>query len=138
MDVITDNAVPPHDRDELKRSWQEHHKIAAPKGLSTKTLSLDDAYRAQAKQHGGLTVDATEQLFKIAKAYAVREQQDKTAQPIGPGTRLVRNWHSQAYVVDILDKGYLWQGQLYGSLSEIARTITGTRWSGPRFFGVKA
>jgi len=130
--------MPPRGRDELKCSWQEHSKIPVPKGLSTKTLSLDEAYRTQANQYGGLAVDIEEQLLKIAKSHADREQQFKAAQRTGPGTRLVRNWHGQAYVVDILEKGYLWQGQLYGSLSEIARRITGTRWSAPRFFGVKA
>lgn len=54
-----------------------------------------------------------------------------------PGTRLIREWHGQVYEVTILDKGYRWQGKTYYSLSRIAREITGSRWSGPRFFGIK-
>ena len=56
---------------------------------------------------------------------------------IKPGTRLIREWQGQIHNVIAAERGYEYQGQLYGSLSEIARLITGTRWSGPRFFGVK-
>lgn len=53
------------------------------------------------------------------------------------GTRLIREWHGQTYEVTILDTGFLWQGRTYRSLSEIARAITGSHCSGPRFFGLK-
>ena len=53
-----------------------------------------------------------------------------------PGSRLVREWQGDTYEVTILDKGYLWQDRPYRSLSRIAREITGTKWSGPRFFGL--
>lgn len=53
-----------------------------------------------------------------------------------PGTRLVRSWRNQTHEVTVLEKGFGYQGQHFESLSEIARTITGTRWSGPRFFGL--
>jgi len=53
-----------------------------------------------------------------------------------PGSRLVREWRGDTYEVTILDKGYLWQNRSYRSLSRIAREITGTKWSGPRFFGI--
>jgi hypothetical protein len=54
-----------------------------------------------------------------------------------PGTRLIREWQGQTHEVIILDQGYLWQGERYRSLSQIAQAITGTRWSGPRFFGIR-
>jgi len=53
-----------------------------------------------------------------------------------PGTRLVREWQGRVHEVVVLDEGFLWSGKRHGSLSEIARAITGTRWSGPRFFGL--
>ena len=53
-----------------------------------------------------------------------------------PGSRLVREWQGKTYEVTILEKGYLWQDRPYRSLSRIALEITGTRWSGPRFFGL--
>lgn len=55
-----------------------------------------------------------------------------------PGTRLVREWQGQTHEVTIREKDFLWQGRAYSSLSAIATEITGTRWSGPRFFGLKA
>jgi len=57
---------------------------------------------------------------------------------IKPGTRLIREWKGQIHNVIVAERGYEYQGQLYGSLSEIARLITSTRWSGPVFFGVKS
>ena len=54
------------------------------------------------------------------------------------GTRLIREWNGREYVVDVTAAGYLWKGKTWRSLSAIAREITGTKWSGPRFFGVKA
>jgi hypothetical protein len=56
--------------------------------------------------------------------------------PSTPGTRLIREWHGQTHLVDVLEKGMLYQGRTYRSLSEVARVITGARWSGPRFFGL--
>jgi hypothetical protein len=52
------------------------------------------------------------------------------------GTRLVREWNGRTISVDVQGEGYVWNEQHYGSLSEIARAVTGTRWSGPRFFGI--
>src|SRR6266498_3281765 len=55
-----------------------------------------------------------------------------------PGTRLLRDWHGRGHEVMVLDDGFSWEGRNYRSLSEIARAITGTRWSGPVFFGIKS
>jgi hypothetical protein len=54
-----------------------------------------------------------------------------------PGTKLIREWQGKVHEVVILDDGYIWSGKRYRSLSEIARGITGKRWSGPRFFGTE-
>ena len=61
-----------------------------------------------------------------------------TRPPIKPGTRLVRQWKEQVHVVEVEAEGYEYRGARYENLSEIARLITGTRWSGPAFFGLKA
>ncbi|MFC1578967.1 DUF2924 domain-containing protein [Pseudomonadota bacterium] len=52
------------------------------------------------------------------------------------GTRLVREWQGKVYEVTILDQGYAWEGRVYPNLTRIATEITGTKWSGPRFFGL--
>lgn len=54
-----------------------------------------------------------------------------------PGTRLIREWQGKTFEVTVMDRGYAYRGNRYESLSEIAREITGARWSGPRFFGLK-
>jgi hypothetical protein len=61
-----------------------------------------------------------------------------TAAAFKPGTRLIRQWQDQTHVVTVKESGYEYQGSLYQSLSVIARLITGTRWSGPLFFGLKS
>jgi hypothetical protein len=61
-----------------------------------------------------------------------------TRPPIKAGTRLVRQWKEQIHVVEVKTEGYEYRGARYENLSEIARLITGTRWSGPAFFGLKA
>lgn len=61
----------------------------------------------------------------------------KTVPVIREGARLIREWNGREHVVDVTGDGYYWQGQMWTSLSAIAREITGARWSGPRFFGVR-
>ena len=56
---------------------------------------------------------------------------------IKPGTKLIREWKGRVHEVIVLDDTYIWSGKPYRSLSQIARAITGTRWSGPRFFGLE-
>ena len=66
------------------------------------------------------------------------ESPRKPSRPIKPGTRLLREWRDDTHEVIVCDRSYSYRGQTYTSLSEIARLITGTRWSGPRFFGLKS
>ena len=55
-----------------------------------------------------------------------------------PGSRLIREWNGATHIVDVVESGYLWNGVRYRSLSSIALAITGTQWSGPRFFGLRS
>lgn len=131
------NRISP-DRLLLLDSWHRNYGAMPPKGLSKKTLELAHHYNRQAKTYGGLPAKTYKQMLKITRSKKSGSLQSMNISQVKPGARLVRRWKGQTYVVDILDKGYLWQDQIYGSLSEIARTITGARWSGPRFFGIKA
>jgi len=124
-----------HDYKTLVEKWTKIYGVAPPKGLSRTTLELAIAYHRQASKYGGLPKEIHQQLLRIAR----EEKIDLTLpQKLKPGARLVREWNGQNHVVDILESGYLWQEQIYKSLSEIAREITGTRWSGPRFFGLRS
>ena len=68
---------------------------------------------------------------------AVRDDRGTSSPTLKPGGRLIREWNGVTHVVDVIDGGFVWNGQRYASLSPIARAITGARWSGPRFFGLK-
>lgn len=68
---------------------------------------------------------------------ALNADNGRTAPGIAPGTRLIREWHGTKHVVDVTPDGFVWRDRTWRSLSAIAREITGARWSGPRFFGVK-
>jgi hypothetical protein len=91
------------------------------------------AYKLQERAYGGLS-PATRRIFA-----ALREPPSAT-QPreLRPGTVLLREWQGRTHRVTVIDAGVIYGDKRYGSLSEVARVITGSRWSGPRFFGLKA
>jgi hypothetical protein len=96
------------------------------------------AYRLQEQALGGLSEPCCRRLRQLASAFeADPNAAVSTRPPIKPGTRLVRQWKEQVHVVEVEMEGYAYKGTRYKNLSEIARLITGTRWSGPLFFGLK-
>ena len=127
-------------RADLIERWQELYRCGPPKGLSTQLMIRSMAYEMQAKRFGGLKPATVRKLRKFAGASNGSVEQRTSVVPRtpspDPGTRLVREWNGVTHTVDVIDDGFEWQDQRYGSLSEIAREITGARWSGPRFFGL--
>ena len=89
------------------------------------------AYDLQAKFFGGLPSRTRRALRAAAKA----DRKSALSNLPSRGTRLVREWHGTVHEVEVLEDGYLWRGARHRSLSVIARAITGTRWSGPRYYG---
>ena len=92
------------------------------------------AYDLQVKAFGGLSARTKRSLRAAAKAdgsSALRKLPSR-------GTRLVREWHGALHEIEVREDGYLWRGARHRSLSAIAGAITGTKWSGPRFFGLVA
>ncbi|MEQ8504353.1 MAG: DUF2924 domain-containing protein [Rhodospirillales bacterium] len=83
---------------------------------------------------GGLSAAVKRRLKQATKHNPTKKQ--KAPKTLAPGARLVREWQGQAHHVEVLSDGFAYEGETYGSLSEVARTITGARWSGPRFFGL--
>jgi len=98
------------------------------------------AGRIQEQSHGGIAVSARGKLRRLAEKYAENPEYVPTDVPsLKPGTALTRIWKGVRYEVRVTGTGtYRFKGSEYESLSEIARMITGTRWSGPRFFGLKS
>jgi hypothetical protein len=96
------------------------------------------AYRMQEVALGGLRPERQRQLQQIAQQFKeIGEVRRRARLELKSGTRLVREWRGRTHEVLVLDDGFSWQGTRYRSLSAIAREITGTRWSGPLFFGLK-
>ena len=117
-------------RAELRAAWK-HAVRTTPPNVSAGLLRLALAHHLQSKVMGGVTKAMERKLREIADVGA--------AERVTPGTRLVREWRGKMHVVTVSNEGrYRWQNEDWNSLSEIARTITGTRWSGPAFFGTRA
>ena len=97
------------------------------------------AYRLQEQAFGSLNAAGRGRLRQLARAFETNTNSSISSIPsIRAGTRLVRQWGDQVHLVNVEASGYEYQGVRYQSLSEIARLITGTRWSGPLFFGIKS
>lgn len=104
-----------------------------PKGLSTPLLCRIVAFETQTAEHGGLGLRLRRQLRSIADA-------DGAVSPtvhLRSDARLVREWNGVAHVVDRVGNGFSYRGKTFRSLSAVAKEITGAKWSGPRFFGLK-
>jgi len=125
-------------RQQLLKLWQELYGRAAPLGMRRETLLAFLAYRIQENALGGMKPAMRAQLSRVAQTFDRKPSGQARAGPLlKAGTRLIRKWRGNGHEVFVTDGGYEYQGTSYQSLSEIARKITGTRWSGPTFFGLK-
>ena len=120
------------DRAALITVWSEVFGTPVPKRLSSPFLRRFLAFEVQARQFGGLPKGFIEKLGR-----ADGEKPEARSPALKPGGRLIREWNCVTHAVDVIEGGFLWDGHRYSSLSAIARAITGARWSGPRFFGLK-
>ena len=90
------------------------------------------------KTYGGLSREATKLLGQLVRSMASgKGGRLEVPRRIKPGSELVRVWNEQTHRVTVLAKGFAYQGEVFTSLSEIANRITGTRWNGPKFFGLR-
>ncbi len=127
----------------LRARWRMSFGRNAPPHLARHLLFAMLAYRLQAEVTGDLDAEAVRFLKQIdltpSKQAAVPLTQafERRRRDLLPGTVLTREWASQHYKVMVLKGGFAWQGRTYSSLSEIAKAITGTKWNGPRFFGLR-
>ena len=126
----------PVSRADLVVAWRKAFGAPPPKGVGMRLLALGLAYREQARKHGGLKPATRKRLAAVAEGKSEARARSSPSTSLGEGTRLVREWHGRTHIVDTVPGGFLYDGRTYRSLSQIARKITGARWSGPRFFGV--
>ncbi len=122
---------------ELQKLWRDLFG-EDPRCLQKTWMVRRLAYRIQELAHSTDTAKLEKAYEDAAKGKACRKRNrsDDVWMPVA-GTRLTREWQSEAHQVTVLADGFEYRGQRYRSLSVIARTITGVRWSGPRFFGLK-
>lgn len=118
------------ERPALIQIWQAEIGSVVPKNISRKMMAeivcVERQWRASRKPQSSYR----KKLRRIAQALA------SSGQLANRGSRLIREWNGRKHIVDVLPDGYLWNGKTWRSLSAIAKEITGTKWSGPRFFGV--
>ena len=123
---------------ELRQEWRRLHQTPPPMRLSRDILLRGIVYKLQERALGGLSKSTLRKLQGTSPDGPSSVERRRPRVSFKPGTRLVREWHDVTHTVVILAEGVEWRGQRYRSLSVVARAITGARWSGPRFFGLKA
>ena len=125
--------------DVLRQRWAELFGMVPSLRISRELLIRAVAHRMQEDAHGGLGKVCLRQLVRLAETLGEGGSLEVTQnRSFKPGTKLIREWKGKVHEVVIAGGTYIWAGQHYRSLSQIARAITGTRWSGPRFFGLAA
>lgn len=137
----------------LQNRWRELYKVPPPFKIRSGFLRRAIAYRLQELLYGGLSNATKKELRRIAEQARLNrshsggrrsnEASEATVASLlprrkylSPGTRLLREWNGTTELVDVLDKGFGWRGKTYRTLSAVAVAITGTKWSGPKFFGL--
>lgn len=126
---------------ELRTLWPDHFGVPPPPRMRRDMLTRIIAHEVQARAYGGISKSATKALDRVA-AVEFGELDDKrprsTERRLAPGARLVREWRGTTHEVCVMEKGFAWSGRTYRSLSAVAHAITGTRWNGPAFFGLRS
>ena len=124
------SAIQAASREDLKRRWGEVIGMVPPSRISQSTMADILMCEAQWKASGQSRAAV---LRKLKQVISTGDSKNPIA---NSGARLVREWNGREHAVDVTVEGYIWNGRTWRSLSAIAKEITGTKWSGPRFFGV--
>lgn len=127
--------------EELKARWLQLKGIPLPKFMRRGLMTRAVAHAMDEAANGGLDPATQRKLDELVAAIVPKnadgKQRAQARKQIKPGTRLIREWQGDIHEVTVTPKGFLWRGAEHASLSAIAREITGTRWNGWAFFGLK-
>lgn len=124
---------------DLRRRYRDLFRTDPPKAFGPDLLRRSIAHRLQEKAYGGLSAPTQRLLDQLVKAALAKPNgRLELRRRIKPGSELVRTWKGKTYRVMVMADGFAHDGRNFASLSEIASDITGTRWNGPRFFGLRA
>lgn len=122
---------------QLRERWAQVYR-SPPPDISPALMALGIAHRLQVRRAADLPAASVRELRQLATV--LDRDGALTSEPLATiklGTALVRSWHGVTHQVLLTERGYVYKGQTYRSLSHIAREITGAHWSGPRFFGIR-
>ncbi len=128
-------ALPSLNNDELKKLWRELFDEPAPR-KKRDYLIPRLAWRIQELAYGGLSDEAQDRINRLVRSKEQIKPSSKRIKRPAIGTKLIREYQGVEHHVTVTRNGFEYQGRTYRSLSHIAREITGTRWSGPLFFGL--
>ena len=127
----------------LRARWRIVFRRGAPPHLPRHLLFAMLAYRIQAEVLGELDAETVRLLNKVGSVWSdvdtvpLTETYDQRRRALTSGTVLTREWNGTIHRVMVVEDGIAWEGRTYDSLSKIAYAITGTKWNGPRFFGLR-
>ena len=143
MQPITDDlrqkditVLPALSKTELRACW-ERLEGTKPPNIPIGLLRLLYAQRVREHAYGGIPGWVLAEFDRVLVESRKPRENKSVRRCLSVGTRLVREWNGKTISVEVREEGYLYADKLYGSLSEIARVVTGAHWSGPRFFGIK-
>lgn len=124
---------------DLRKRYRELFRTEPPKAFGPDLLRRSIAHTIQEKAYGGLPPSTRRLLVQMVKAASAKPTgRLQLPRRIKPGSELVRTWNRRTYRVTVLADGFAYGSKTFASLSEIAKEITGTRWNGPRFFGLRS
>ena len=133
-------ALPSAPLPDLRRQWRDLFGAEAPRCFRRDLLARAIGHRLQVDRFGDLPASLARVLDRVAAGESTRSGGERMVAPasrLTAGSRLLRTWRGETHEVEVLDGAYRWRGQTYRSLSVIAREITGARWNGPAFFGLR-
>ena len=122
---------------ELRARWRARFKSEPPEAFGPDLLRRSIAQKLQEDAYGGLDRATARLLSQLMAQSAKNSGKIVVPRRIKPGAVLVREWKGKSHRITVTEDGFAFEGKPYDSLSEIARMITGTRWNGPRFFGLR-
>ncbi|WP_041761522.1 DUF2924 domain-containing protein [Brevundimonas subvibrioides] len=122
--------------DDLRGLWRE--RLGEPPPVRSPDVlrrALAEALQMKAAGQGGVSSDR--RLASAASRHRMGHKPKVRAASFKPGSTLIREWQGRRHEVEVLRDGFVWNGEKHASLSKVARLITGVRWNGPRFFGLR-
>ena len=125
--------TPKPERPHLQAAWLLQFGMAPPAFLSVSFMKSALEFERQCKKQGGPKASVRRQFEQIANGRPVSAANTGS---VTTGAYLIRDWNGRTYQVEVVKDGFVMDGKTWKSLSAIARHITGTNWSGPRFFGL--